>query len=183
MSVWISIGQPLRPDGVWNNDVVFWHKRVYRNMRPGEALEIQQDRLGVLNLCEMNRNLARHIQVKRDYAGERRYALTRDARFGFDREGLTGIERRHLKDLFDGFDPENGSHLHGVSVRLSCPSIPQQEGDVVGSAPEERRRRRGRGNVEDDGVDDLLFADVTAQQTIWIVQKGLRDGARRDEAA
>ena len=53
------------PDGGRNNDVVFRHKRVHRDMRPSETSEIQQDRLGVLNLREVNRNLARRIHVKR----------------------------------------------------------------------------------------------------------------------
>ena len=36
--------------------------------------------------------------------------------------------------------------------------------------------------IDGDGVGDLLFADVIAQQTVGIVQKGLRDGAGGDKA-
>ena len=91
---------------------------------------------------------------------------------------------RDQNDLFDGFDPENRNHLHGLGVRCSRCGLAQQEGDVVGSAAEESlRRRRGRGNDDGDCVGDLLFADVIAQQFVGIVQQGLRDGAGGDKAA
>ena len=152
-------------------------------MRPSEAFEIQQDRLGVLNLRESNTNLTRRIQVKRRCDGECRHTLTRNARFAFDREGrLTHLEGRYQNDLFDGFDPENRRHLQGLGVRRSSCGLAEQECYIVDSAPE-GHRRRGRGNDEGDRVGDLLFADVIAQQRVWIVQNGLRDGTDGDKAA
>lgn len=102
-----------------------------------------------------------------------------------DREGRpTYLHRRNQNDLFDRLDPEGRGHLRGLSVGGCCCGLPQQEGGVVSSASEKRRRRRrGRGNYQGDRFDDLLFADVIAQQRIWIVEKGLRDGAGRDETA
>ena len=91
---------------------------------------------------------------------------------------LTGYKIRYVKGLFDGFDPENGRHLRGLGVGGRGRGLAQQERNVIGSAPEQRRRwRRSRGSDQGDGFDDLLFADVIAQQTVRIVQKCLRNGA------
>src|SRR2546429_6563307 len=100
--------------------MVGWDKGVRRNMRPGEALEVQHDRLGVLNLGEMNRNLARRIQFKRRRDGKRSRALAKSARFGADQVGrLAWPEGWNVNHLFDGLNPENRRHLHGVGVRRS----------------------------------------------------------------
>jgi hypothetical protein len=40
------------PYGRRNNNVVGWHKRVHRNMRPSEGGKIKQYRLSLRNLCE-----------------------------------------------------------------------------------------------------------------------------------
>ena len=78
---------------------------------------------------------------------------------------------RDQNDLFDGFDPENRNHLHGLGVRRIRCGLAQQEGDVVGSASEKAiRRRRGGGNDDGGRIGDLLFADVITQQFVGIVQ-------------
>ncbi len=43
--------------------------------------------------------------------------------------------------------------------------------------------RRGGGNEDGGCADDLLLADVSPQQTVWIVQHGLRDSAACDKRA
>src|SRR5579864_410428 len=151
-------------------------------MRPSKALEVQEDRLRVLNLGEMNRNLARLIQLQRRLYGESSRTLTRSACGGTEQVGrLAWLDRWHLNHLFYGFNPENRRHLHGVGIRRSGRSLAQQEGYVVGSTPEGHGRRLG---VNDDGnrLDDLLFADMIAQQRVGIVQNGLRNGAGGDKA-
>src|ERR1039458_3481272 len=102
---------------------------------------------------------------------------------GFDREGrVTHGVGWHLDGLFDGFDPEDGSHLRGLGVWCRRVGLAQQECDVVGSAAEEpNRRRRGRGNENGGCADDVLLADVIPQQNVWIVQRFLCDGAACDK--
>src|SRR5690348_8959217 len=63
------------PGGRGNNDVVGWHQRVNGDMRPSEALKVQVDGLRVLNLREMNRELTRHVGIKRRGDGECWHAL------------------------------------------------------------------------------------------------------------
>ena len=152
-------------------------------MWPGEAFEVQKDRLGVLNLCEMNRNLTRRIQFNRRLDGELSRALPRNAWLGADQVRLLAeFEGRNNNHLFNGFNPENRRHLHGVGVRRGGAGLALQEGDVVGSAAERHGRRR-RVNDDGRGLGDLLFADVIAQQFVGIVQHGLGDGSGGDEAA
>src|SRR5579864_5076830 len=151
-------------------------------MRPGKALEVQEYRLSVLNLGEMNGNLTRRLQFRRWLDGESRHTLTRSARFGADQMGrLAWPEGRDKNHLFDSLNPENCRHLHGVGVRRSRSGRAHQKSDVVGSAPKRHGRRLG---INDDGyrLSDLLFADVIAQQLVGIVQNGLCDGACSDEA-
>ena len=45
-------------------DIVGGHERVHRHVRPRQTREIKQDRLGVLNLREVNRDLLL-IHIKR----------------------------------------------------------------------------------------------------------------------
>src|SRR5271165_1002240 len=153
-------------------------------MRPGESIKVQQDRLSVLNLREMNRKLAWHIEVKRYYAGEPRYALTRNTRFGFDRELLTFVQRRHQDDLLDGFDPKDRGHLRGLSVGRGGwdRRLAEQKRDVVGSAAEKPDwRRRGGGNEDSGCADNVLCADVRSQQRVGVVQHRLSESSACDK--
>src|SRR5271155_1388190 len=114
-------------------------------MRPREGSEVQQNRLCVLNLLEMNRKFAWHRHVKRCYARERRHTLKRHARCGADRELLTYVQGPHKNGRFDGFVPQIRRHLQGLGVRRGSCGLAQQECNIVAPASE-GWWSRGRGN-------------------------------------
>jgi hypothetical protein len=85
-------------------------------MWPSEATKIQQNSLGVLNLCERDRQFARHIHVTGRDAGERGHPLPRNNPRGSRDELLTYPQRPHENVHLHGFNPEDRCHLRGLSV-------------------------------------------------------------------
>jgi hypothetical protein len=59
---------------------------------------------------------------------------------GLDRDDarLARLEDGNLNLVLDRFDPESGSHLRGLGVGCAGRRVPQQEGDIAGTAPEQR---------------------------------------------
>jgi len=130
----------------------------------------------------MHGELARDGEVNRHYSGEPGHALTENTWFSFDGEFLAPVQGRDQDNFLDSFDPEDRSHLGGLSIGRGGCGLAEQKSDVVGSAAEKADWGRGRGGNEHcGGADDVLGADVRAQQRVWIVQHRLSDGSAGDK--
>ena len=82
--------------------------------------------------------------------------------------------------MLHGLDPERCVHPDRIGVgRRSC-GVPLKEGDVGCSSSEFRRRRR-RGDCEDDRLGDRLACNGIAEHRIGIGQYRLIDLSRCDE--
>ena len=168
-----------------------WYKRCDRHVWPSQCVEIEQDRLRVLDLRGPDLDFARRGNLSRGRHGKCGYVLAGEPRFRFEQQGwLAQLEYRHHNGVLDRFDPEGRRHLQRLGVGLGgqrLGAVAQQESNVVGTTSECRRSGNDgrRCWLSRDGYrggfNDRLLADLILEQRIWIIKHRLRKSAGGNE--
>ena len=156
-------------------------------MRPAQPVEVQKDRLGILDPGGGDRDGLR----RRDRGGRiddegRRLEPRRSTLYGAGsgnlQRSLAERVHRHGDLVRDFGDPERGVHLSGVGVwpRGGSGRGALETVNVAGAATE-RGGVGARGDLAGGGLCDGLAGVGVAQDGVGIVQDGLCDRSLADE--
>lgn len=100
--IWTSFPDSMR-------DLLFrrWHQRRHRNMRPGQASEVEEHKLGILDLGGVDSDRLGVGDLVRWQDRKSRYLRTGMGSRGLNLQvRLAGLEGWNLNRVLDGFDPE-----------------------------------------------------------------------------